>query len=410
MRSSDIDQLYRDNFGKLVTSLVSYFGLPNIALAEDLVQETFLAAVERWSENPPADPVAWLFKVCKHKAINHLNKSASKLTTNSTFDKETISEEYKLDQLLLPHEIKDNQLRMLFAFCHPELSNKVQVMLTLRMIAGFRPEEIARGLGLTVEAVKKTLVRARQKIKDRSIRLKVPYVMQSKSRLENVHAVLYLIFSEGYSATSGEYTIRQDLCLESLRLLESLLAMDNLHNTNSYALKAIILFNMARFPSREAADGSIIDLERQDRSLWDKSIITAGFACLKHSRSGNQMSAYHLEAAIASIHCASKTYEETNWFLILALYEKLYDIKPSPYIWLNRCIAIYQCHGAAPALDALLHAAPKNQLEGYHLYHVTLGKLYLEMDESSSAKSHFDLAIGLTKVKAEKEYIKSLMV
>ena len=265
---SKLGQLYRENFGKMVTALVSYFGLQNLAQAEDIVQETFVSAFRNWEKQGiPDNPLAWLYKVCKNKVINELNKKTHQTELNyfQLNSKDTVS--YHIDQLFLDTEIKDNQLRLLFACCHPVLSQKAQIILTLKSLAGFKVDEIARGMMMNEEAVAKMLVRTRKILKDNNIQLKVPFLLQSVPRLDAVHKTLYLIFNEGYSASSGNEFIRKDLCLEALKLCKSLLNVPEISNSETQALFSLMVFNIARFDARIGSKGEMIELELQDRNV-----------------------------------------------------------------------------------------------------------------------------------------------
>ena len=405
------DQLYREVYGQLVASLVSFFGLPNIELAQDLAQETFLAALQHWPHTMPDNPKAWLFRVCKNKALNHLQQQSGRqeLLNTSGYVQDANHQRYTLSRLFLDHEIQDNQLRLLFALCHPSLQPKAQVVLTLRIMAGFKVPEIARGLGMTVEAVKKTLVRARKAIKEQGRPLKVPYLMQSVQRLQQVHAVLYLMFNEGYSASNGNEVIRAELCYEAMRLTKALLALQQLATTETQALFALMLLNMARFEARTDASGALIGLEHQNRQLWHQPSIQTAYHYLQQARSGNRLSRYHIEAAIASIHCAAPTFAATDWCAIVKLYNQLLKFQPSAYVQLNRCIALAQCQGPEVAINNLQHAPWAASLQNYYLYHSTLGKLYQQCGQLQAARAAFATAATLTNLPAEQHYLEQLI-
>lgn len=404
----EVNQIYRDHFGQLVASLVSYFGLTNIEVAEDLVQDTFVSAIKSWKEEWPKDPKSWLFAVCKRKTINHLNKLANKSIHQPLFEGNHLIND-KIEHFFLPHEIKDSQLRLLFAFCHPTLSAKSQLILTLRMIAGFSLQEISNGLGISLEATKKNLTRTKQSIKTKGLQMRVPYILQSNERLRNVHKIIYLIFNEGYNASSGTQHIKQDLCAEAVQLVKSLLASEKTHTSETHALMALMLFNLARFESRVSSDGLFIELSKQNRSLWDQEIINQAHLYLHSSKNNHQLTSFHVEAAIASIHCKSETYDDTDWCSILKLYDTLLNINPSPIVKLNRCIALGFCQGVNLALDALNDPNLANLLKGNFLYHITLGKFYYQTNNLSASRKHFTIGHRLTKVSTERNYVASLI-
>ena len=400
-----IDQLYREYSGKLIVSLVAYFGLNNLKSAEDLVQETFLSAIQNWEmKGLPQQPSAWLYKTAKNKAINWLKQTKQNDQKTSVFESSVVDEAYNIDQLFLEHEIQDNQLRLLFAYCHPDFAPRTQVIITLKTIAGFKTEEIAHGLGMNYEAVKKTLTRTRKQIKERRLQLKVPFLLQSRKRLANVHIVLYLLFNEGYNATSGKALIKKELCLEAMRLTQSLLDHPTISNDDTHALLALMLFNTARFEARMNSKGVIIDLEMQNRELWDNQLIKLGYFHLKKAQINNKLSRYHLEAGIASLHCATTDFSKTNWRAILGLYNHLYEIHPSPFVFLNRCIALAYSGDVEEAIQGLLKI-DDNYFKNYHLYFLTLAKLHSRIGQNLKAKEYYSNALQLTRIQAEQEYI-----
>ena len=402
-----LEEQYRAHYGKLIASLISYFGIQEMAIAEDLVQDTFTSAANSWQTRLPDDPEAWLFRVCKNKALNYLNRNRNRSKALSLYE-QNLTLEDTVGQVFLPHEIRDSKLRLIFALCHPKLPERTQVILVLRTLAGFRIPEIARGLGLSESAVKKTLVRGKQKIKEEGISLKVPFIFRSKQRLAMVHKALYLIFNEGYNASNGPTPIKQDLCIEAYTLTRTLIE-EGINDSISHALIALMLFNMARMPARLTDEGHLIDLERQDRSQWERSFISQGFRFLKQARSGNILSSYHLEAGIASIHCSAPSFEATDWCAILALYDQLHKVHPSPFVAFNRCIALSYCESPDSAFEELVQLGSHKVLNTYYLYHVTLGKLCLEMGLTQAAGEHLKQGLDLTKIDVEKAYIRKLI-
>lgn len=402
-----LEDQYRLNYGKLVSSLVSYFGIKDITIAEDIVQDTFAAAAKNWDTMLPDDPEAWLFKVCKNKAINFLRKEKNQSKVLSLYE-QNLGVEDAVNRVFLPHEIRDNKLRLIFALSHPKLSQKTQVVLILRIIIGFTIQEISSGLGLSPAAIKKILVRGKQQIRNEGIALKVPYVFKSKSRLAMVHKVLYLIFNEGYNASTGHATIKQELCFEAYTLTRTLIE-EGINDSMSHALMSLMIFNIARMPARVSSDGRLIDLESQDRSVWDKDLIRNGYYFLKKSRSDGVLSDYHLEAGIAGLHCTAPSFDSTDWCTILSYYDELFKIKASSYVWLNRCIALSYCKGPQEALDELIQSPSQKTLIGYYLYYITLGKLYLKLEMYDDAVIHLQKGYDLAPIEAEKKYINDLI-
>jgi RNA polymerase sigma-70 factor (ECF subfamily) len=401
---AQINDLYRSISGKMIASLVSYFGLSNLALAEDLVQETFFTALEQWSSKGiPENPQAWLFKVCKNKAINALTRKTARPVGIFQLTDEAKADDH-LERLFLDHEIKDNQLRLLFACCHHNLSPRAQVVLILKNICGLKVEEIARALASTDEAIMKMCTRSRQILIDKKVVLHVPFLLRSRERLNVVHTAIYLLFNEGYQATEGNEAIRKDLCLEAVRLVKSITDIPEIRTTDTYALMALLCFHTARFNSR-ISNGELIDLENQDRQKWDHELIELGFAHFKKTV-GADPSRFILEAAIASVHCLSKKIEDTNWNTIRGLYDQLRKIQSSPFIDINRATAIFFNEGSRAALDALKISAHLNWLKNYYLYHVLLGKIYKTEKAYPLAISHYEKALALTNLPLEKDFLK----
>ncbi|MBL3655234.1 RNA polymerase sigma factor [Fulvivirga sediminis] len=394
----EVDHLYREYSGMLVSSLVAYFEINNLQVAEDIVQDTFISALKNWQINGmPHSPKAWLFKVCKNKCINELRKKTVSLNITSDQTQES-------PEIWLPNELRDSQLRLLFATCHPDFSTKAQIILTLKTVASFKENEIAVGLGMTREAVKKILTRTRAYIKNNNLLLKVPFRLQSKLRLTIVHQVLYLIFNEGYKASSGNNIIRKDLCLQAMRLVRLLLDSPQLNTADTHALFSLMLFNVARFNSRTSEEGEMIELKDQDRTLWDHQLIMTGVKHLNIANLAIQqvISRYHLEAGIASIHCLAKNFEQTNWNRILMLYRQLKKMYNSPFIQLNYCIALHYHGDSEMALELL------NKIDGleYNLsYLCTKAMLYKHLNQHQRAIDYYLEALNAAQIPTEKHSI-----
>lgn len=404
MTDSEFSEIYRTYYGTLFSSLVSFFGMKLVEEAEDIVQDTFTSAYQSWQKGLPKDPKAWLFKVCKNKALNHIQKKSTQdRNLKSMYEPESY-QEYQLGLAFSPNELKNQKLRVMFTLCHPVLSEKMQLILMLKVILGFSRDQISKGLGITKESVKKILYRGKQKLKEAGISLKTPYLFQLSSRLQSVQKSLYILFNEGYHASEGGEIISKDFCLEALFLLKMLIE-EGIHNPSTQALLALMYFNLARFESRIGPDGSIIDLENQDRQLWDRKIISVGMKYLRSSREGNMLSRYHLEAAIASLHCTAPTFEATNWRLIVSYYEKLYSMAASPFIQLNRCIALSYAENPGNALKEIERYDLATKLKDYFLFHVTEGKLLVRLGRKEEALESFQQGHALANLAAEKIYI-----
>ncbi len=400
--TKEVDRFYRDNFGKLVTSLVSYFRLSNLQLAEDIVQETFVAALKNWSaKGIPTDPQAWLFKVCKNKALNVLDRERTKNKASSVLVR-LEDANHQLDQSFLPSEIKDNQLRLLFAACHPHFSAKARIILTLKILAGFKVEEIAKGLVMQPGAVRKTLLRTKQTITELNMPLKVPFILQSRERLNSVHQVLYLTFNEGYRASFGDQVIREELCLQGMQLVKALLEEENIMTQDTQALFSLMLFNVSRFHARLDDNGEPIELELQDRSLWDQDLILQGIKYFNAAKSASPWSNYHYEAAIASLHCTAPSFKETPWDSIVKLYDGLLQINASPFVCLNRNLALFY---SGCRHDALRQVESIRGLENNYNYLAALAKMNHSLGNRQVALDHYLDAFNLATVNGEKRFL-----
>lgn len=393
-----IDRLYKSHYGKMVASLLYFSRDIDIETAEDLVQDSFSSALTAWSKNGiPSNTAGWIFKVCRNKALNKIRegKRFRGLFENEDFN----SGESKFSESVL----NDQQLRLLFACAHPDLSPKVQVVITLKYVANFKVEALAKILGMTIDGVDKLLVRARQKIRDEKILLEEPHISALKPRLSIVHKILYLIFNEGYKSSWGKELIREELCEEAL-LMTKVLLESNISNKETAALYAIMLFNAARFKSRFGANGELLDLEEQDRSLWDKDLIMLACEYLKQS-SGDVTSSYHYEASIAYLHCAAKSFDDTDWTTISNLYLQLVQNNPNPFIELNYAIALYYAGKRSKAHKILNDLEQNAFINQYYLLNATLGKFNFLEGNYTKAKDYFLKTFGQTNFQVEKDFI-----
>lgn len=403
MPGAKLNILYRQLFSKMVAALASYFGLANLALAEDLVQETFITAYKHWSlKGIPDKPDAWLFRVCKNKALNAIAKKQAH-AAGEVNPPEEAKADYHLEQLFLDHEIKDSQLRLLFACCHHHLSPKAQVVLILKNICGLKVDEIARALAMTTEAVTKMCTRSRQTLTEQKATLHVPFLLQSHQRLNTVHTAIYLLFNEGYQATTGNEAIRKDLCLEAIRLAKTLVDIPEIRTTDTYALLALLYFHVARFDAR-TANGELIDLENQDREKWDRELIALGTTYFKKVI-GAPPSRFILEAAIASTHCTADTFANTNWNVVKGLYSHLQKLQSSPFVDLNYATATFYSDGPDAALSILQQSPHIIWIRKHYLYYTLLGKIFKSQNNRSLAIEHYNKARSLTNLESERKYL-----
>lgn len=402
--SKNVEHLFRQQSGKMFSILIRLFGFENSTLIEDIIQESFLAAMKTWSiKGMPENPEGWLMQVSKNKLINELKKNSNRDRLNKQFAGESLEE--KVEELFLDKEIKDSQLRALFACCNPFLSKKEQIMLTLKILSGFSDAEIAAALLMTPDAVKKAIYRAKKSIKQQNIDLNTPFLDDVPDRIDTVHTIIYLIFNEGYKRTSGNAVINEDLCFEASRLAILVAGIEGDHQSNTYALLALVYFSMARFPSRLNADGEMIELEFQDRSKWDKEMINVGASLLARSRNTQTISTYHLEATIASIHCMAESLEDTNWEGITTCYQKLIDFDNNPIVKINHAVALSKWKGyksGLAELDKLEEVLPKSVK---YLFYSAKASMLIHAEHYELAKSYYQVAYDLSKHKMDRHFL-----
>jgi RNA polymerase sigma-70 factor (ECF subfamily) len=396
----------------MVSVLTRIFGSDNISIAEDVVQDSLLEAIKQWTyKGIPENPSAWLFKVAKNKALNIIHHEKylrlySLDLSRSLF--ESTIEESGWDDIFSEQEIQDDQLRMIFTCCHPSISSDSQIALALKTLCGFSISEIARAFITTDENINKRLVRARQKIRDDKIPFEVPLGKDIVKRVETVLETIYLLFNEGYSASSGTDLIRYEVCEEAIRLAEIISQYSSIENkSNVYALLALMQLNASRFSSRLDADGKIITLEKQNRLLYNYPLMEKGFSNLEKSSSTNEISIYHILATISAYHCSAVEYKATDWKSILVLYDKLVLIDNSPIVLLNRAIALSKVSGAEKAILELEQIKSSAILQSNHLFYSTQAELFIELNQISNARKAFEMAIQFAPLDTEKEFLQN---
>ncbi|MEQ8775235.1 MAG: sigma-70 family RNA polymerase sigma factor [Marinoscillum sp.] len=394
-----MDQLYRRHAGQLTAACSSYFGMVNLAMAEDMVQDTFIAALSDWNEKGiPNDPKSWLFKICKNKSLNLVAKQKKVLRNKSA-----LYEGEGIDRFFLDHEIQDQQLRWLFATAIPTFSPRMRMIFMLRTLHGIRVREIATLLLLSEASVQKMYERARAQIKGQLEKTSVPDLDHSKERLPSVLNALYLIYTLGYDqpwqADSG-----QDLCYDALELTRSLVHKPTYQVADTYALYSLMLFQIARLPARISGDGVFQDLQQQDRSLWNAELIQLGIIQLNKSKTPESLSKYHLEATIASLHCTAASWASTPWKQIVVLYRLLLNAFPTPFIKLNLSIALLYAEGHSIALEYLKDQHFSLFSQNYQ-YHATLSRIYQAGTNLLQAKYHLGMALHYARAQPVKSYL-----
>ncbi len=402
--SNIVEHLFRHQSGKMSAILTRIFGFKNADLIEDIIQETFLSAIKTWSlKGEPENPEAWLMLVAKNKIINELNKQKRHAEKREKVHFEQAEEE--IDELFLDHEIKDSQLRLLFACCHPDLKPKAQIMLTLKVLSGFGDKEIANALLMQPEAVKKTIFRAKQQLKEKHEVIGIPFLSAVADRLDIVLTIIYLMFNEGYKTTRGEKIINEELCYEAIRLCLLLAEMEDIDQGKIYALLSLMYFSLARFPSRVNQLGEIIEIGEQDRTKWDQSLIEMGFHFLKKSRQSTELSRFHLESTIASIHCSSDSIEETDWSIILYCYQKLLELNDSFVVRLNHAIALSRVYGFEEGIEMLKKLEEESKSSKRPMLYAAIAEMNMQLGKYDIAKSYYQVALDQSDINADQAFI-----
>jgi RNA polymerase sigma-70 factor (ECF subfamily) len=400
------DQLYRSHFGKMVSSLLHFSNAIDLEEAEDIVQDSFSAALVSWRVNGlPDNPAAWLFRVCKNKALNKIKES--KRFSNLFEDRADNNGIEPCNTELLKSPLDDQQLILLFACAHPDLSPKVQVVITLKYVINLKVEAIAKILGMSVDGIDKLLVRARQKIKDEKILFFEPRAEELKPRIHIVHKILYLIFNEGYKSSWGKELIREELCEEAL-LMTRALSGSSIGNKETLALYALMLFNASRFRARFGASGELLDLEQQDRTLWNKELIWLAIDRMTRSKD-EIISEYHVEASISRIHCQAETFAATDWKTITTLYSHLLVMNPSPFVELSYAIALHYAGQKRKALHILHQLETAPFFSQYYLLHASLGRIYFAEGNHELAKTYLTRTLRLTNSSLERDFFQRWM-
>jgi RNA polymerase sigma factor (sigma-70 family) len=401
------EHLFRRESGRMLAALTRVFGVHNLSLAEDVVQDAFVRALEVWKfRGAPENPGAWLMTTARRRAIDVLRRDR----TARTFAPELgrlLDSEWTLvpavDEIFDAQTVPDDQLRMMFTCCHPRLAEEVQIALVLNVLCGFGASEIAAAFLTSDATIQKRLQRGKKALAA-SKRLFELSAADFSERRAVVLRALYLLFNEGYHSASALAVVRQDLCEEALRLSRLLLAHRLTDTPDTRALAGLMCFNVARLPGRLHADGRFSPLVEQDRSRWSGTLIAEGRELLERAAEDGAITEYHIEAAMAAIHTGARSVEETDWRQLVALYDALLRMRPSPVVALNRAIAVAQHQGPQAGLDALAAIADRGRLDDYPFYFAARGDFCLRLEHRDDARAAFTEAARLARNETERRF------
>jgi RNA polymerase sigma factor (sigma-70 family) len=403
------EHLFRRESGRLIAALTRIFGVHNLALAEDVVQDAFCRAIEVWKvRGIPENPSAWLMTTAKNRALDVIRRER----TARRFAPEMgrlLETEWTLapviDEAFGAHVVRDEQLRMMFSCCDPQLAEEAQVALILNILCGFGAPEIASAFLRGRAAIEKRISRGK-KVLARSTRLFDLADVEFTHRLDVVRRALYLLFNEGYHGASAESAVRVELCNEAIRLTGILLEHPPAATPTTNALAALMCLHAARLPARLDASGRLHSLPDQERSRWDTALAARGLELLERSMGGTEVSTYHIEAAIAATHASARRIEDTDWATIVGLYDRLMVIAPSPVVELNRAIAIGELEGPEQGLRELGAIGDRERLERYPFYAAAIAELELRRGNHDAAREWFEVALAVARNSTEREFLR----
>ncbi len=400
------DDFFRKESARLVTLLTRRLGARRLQFAEDVAQEALVRALQTWPyRGVPDKPSAWLTQTAKNVAIDLLRREGrwQKKETGIAAERERWLSTSTPARSQTEETLEDDTLRMMFVCFHPQLSKEAQTALALRTLCGLSPAEIAAAFLASESAISKRLVRARQRIRELNLPFSVPDPAELPTRLDGVLGTLYLLFNEGYKASTGDRLVRAELCHESIQLATLLAKRPTTGDPRVWALLALMLFNAARLSSRTDEAGNLLRLGKQDRSSWDSAMIERATRCLGLSGQGKELSKYHLEAGIAACHCLAPDEGSTDWPRILSLYDQLIALTDSPVAALNRGIALARVEGPQAGLESLASLP----LESYYLLHAARGSMEADLGRYPSAVRHFRKAEALATLSSEQSFLRS---
>jgi RNA polymerase sigma-70 factor (ECF subfamily) len=394
----------------MVATLTRVLGARHLALVEEAVQDALVRALQQWPyRGLPAEPVAWLFRVARNRALDLLRHArvvddkAEQLLADSLRRTPADEPEARLADELPP--LEDDQLGLMFMTCHPVLSREARAALTLKIVGGFGVREIARALLADPRAVAQRLVRAKRTLRERNVVFARPGAADLAERLDSVLDAIYLLFNEGYVATAGDRLIREDVTTEAIRLAALVTRHPATAAPRTWALLALLLLHAARFPSRVGSDGELFLLRDQDRSKWDRALIAAGMRALDRAAQGEQLSPYHLQAEIAACHASAANWRDTDWLRIASCYRELERLTGSPIVTLNRVIAEAQTRSSVQGIAELDRLADDPRLAGYHVLHAVVAGLWYDAGRTDRARVGYERALALAQAAPERQFL-----
>ena len=404
-----VEHIFRHEYGKIISLLTHKFGPSHLERIEDAVQDSLIKAMHLWGyKEPPQNPTAWLLRVANNELIDRLRRDKKMVASDVApfFEKAmTAPEELELNDM-----INDSQLKMIFACCHPTLSQEYQIILSLKLIAGFGNAEIAKALLKKEETVAKSYTRAKKRLKDNVTTLDIPIELGLKSRLAIVMKIIYLLFSEGYVASSGTTLIKKDICLEAIRLALLLTKNKYCNQPDVHALIALMYFHTSRFDARIDATGDMVDLENQDRRRYDFELIDNGIRHMELASTVETISDYHIQAAISYYHCIAKDFSSTDWKGILELYDLQLRRQYSPIVQMNRIVPFHKVFGAEKANEELQKYEKSPHFIGNALFYAIKAELLTDLRDLQSSRRALLKAIELTKNTLEKRHLEKKLM